>query len=257
MELGEFKGQPWIVFDTVVSPNFLVGATVNAIGTNQPAIGSNGQITFLNAGRTRTRLPWYTNMDLDGQLAYGMRVWGIYIHFAFPVMAAQQDAQPLDGSDGGISYAAMLAHCIINFGVLRIELGQEQQTDWPVANFGAGGGLVGGGQWVSLVQNSVPQGANVQKLPEPIDVPRTQNISCKIVLAPEILPTIGTPAAPGFGTPLVPGGNVYTWQIPVTSPGVSQQLDLDWPPYAIQLGLIGERIKKTQYGQEPGEDAEG
>jgi hypothetical protein len=136
-----------------------------------------------------------------------------------------------------------LAEAIINFGVLQMGLGQEEQMSWPCHRFGGGGGVAQNSSQTSLPSNGIPEGPNVLKLPEPIEMPRTQNLSAKIRLAAEVQALIGTVAAPGVGQPLSP----YLYGL-VSTPTV---VSLNQPPFAIQLGLVGRRVKKTQYGQIP------
>lgn len=244
-----YKGQPWILFDTVASRSFLLGAEdQKAIGSDGPAVTSSGEITFFqSAGRTRARMPWYTNLDVPGQLAYGMQVWQVYLQFMFPTQASNQSLlDPSEAGSVGVPPTVRLAEAILNFGELELELGQENQVQWPLSRFGAGGGLalMGGGEVAPvLASNSLPQAVNVMKLPEPVEMVRTQNFAAKIRIAPEAFKMIGTDAAPGVGSPLddyileTAGGETPT------------TVALEMLPFAIQLGLVGRRIKQTQYGQ--------
>ena len=254
-QLGEFKGQPWIVFDTVAARSFLVGEnrpTLFAFGTSGPAITAAGEMVFFSSGRTQANMPWYTNVDLVGQLSYGFEVWQMYFHIGFPQVPSAETDQPIEGSAFEPAYPLLLAAAIIDFGVLELNLGQEIQTQWPLHRFGSGGGYASnGGGALQVVQNAIPQGSNVLALPEPIEVPRTQNLDAKIRLAPEILSTIGSPTAFGVGMPLyspvdgINGGWLFQ------CPNLKQPVNLPFPPYTVQLGLIGRRVKKTQYGQTP------
>lgn len=249
-----FKSQPWVLFDTVVARSFLLGDTTNglAVGSQSPAVSSNGEIVFFQGGgRTTANLPWYTNLDVSGQLSYGFEVWQMYLYLAFPMAPPILDndfnepgAAPLITN---VPPTVRLAEAIINFGVLEFTLGQENQTRWPLHRFGAGGGLHVNATGFANVQNSEQQQGNVLALPEPIEMPRTQNLNCKIRLAAEILSLIGTAAAPGVGAALV--------DVDYTIDGSTTTLTL--PPYAIQLGLKGRRIKHTQYGQIPSAGDEG
>ena len=258
-DLPQFKSQPWVVFDTIAARSFLVGETrqeFQAFNSGGPAITAAGEMVYFSTPRTRALAPWYTSLELVGQLSYGFKAWAAYIHFGFPQTPSEQTFNPAAGAGGQVTISDVLLQAIINFGVLQLNLGQEQQASWPVHRFQAGGGLqvmggnsIGGGE--AGGQNAVPEGANVLKLPEPIEIPRTQNIDAKIKIAPEALPTIGTNAAPGVGVPLGTGAEGYQFNISEPPPG--ETVDLDRPPYTVQLGLIGERIKKTQYGQVPGE----
>ena len=255
--LGEFKGQPWIVYDTIAARSFLVGETrpaFFAFGTPGPAITAAGEMIFFAAGgRSKANMPWYTNLELNGQLSYGFECWQMYLHLGFPQLPNAQTDDP-ETTGLGTTYMLWLAAAILNFGELEFNLGQEIQTTWPLTRFGAGGGYAASGHaFLQSAQNSIPQGANVLALAEPIEIPRTQNLDARIRLAPEAIATIGHNAGvaggPGFGVELSPTG----W--PLTCPGEDEKkpetVQVPYPPYAIQLGLIGRRIKKTQYGQTP------
>lgn len=250
-QLGQFKSQPWVVFDTVSAPSFLLGENrpeLFAVGTNGPAITNSGQINFFDTGRTEPRFPWYTSLELVGQLSYGFKCWQAFLHFGFPQVPDRTSTDP-NSTDVfpaplAVSLPAYLAATIINFGVMQMDLGQEEQMSFPVSRFGAGGGFMAtGAAGVSVIQNSIPNQTNVLKLPEPVEIARTQNINARIRIAPEVFPTIGTVLLPGVGVPLVPGSYTYNSK--------KGEVNLDWGNYTIQFGLIGERIKKTQYGQVP------
>lgn len=253
---GTFKSQPWVLFDTIASRSFLLGDPNGlAIGSQVPAINASGEIVFFqSSGRTAANMPWYTNLDLAGQLAYGFQVWQIYLNIMFPTMpnhaSTIQDTTAV-ASVGPIPTTVRLAEAILNFGVLSMNLGQENQAEWPLSRFGAGGGLAlatgGGGTGteqggMAMASNSLPQSANVMKLPEPIEMGRTQNLSAKIKLAPEVFGLIGTPAAPGVGAPL----QDYFMEYAAPAPTVVQRV---MQPFSIQLGFVGRRVKNTQYGQ--------
>jgi hypothetical protein len=243
----EFKSQPWVLFDSIVSPSFLMGSPVNAIGATTPAISSSGEMMFFNSpGRTRANMPWYTNLDTPGILSYGLEVWQIYLSFEFPAFPPTQNVGFDLSLNPGVPGTIKLMEAILNFGALDMTLGQENQTVWPLSRFGAGGGLAMSASVAAVVgQNSQPQSMNVMKLPEPIEMPRTMNIDAKIRLAPEIFALIGNPVAPGVGSPLTPYiYGIATTEVPVDVP-------LAQPPFKIQLGLVGRRVKKTQYGQLP------
>ena len=249
-ELPEFKSQPWIVYDTIASNSFLVGENRPAFfasGTNGPAITAAGEMIFFSAGRTQPTQPWYTSTELVGQLSYGFEAWQVYVHFGFPAMPDRLSNNPYDETDPPtvMNFGTLLMQAIINFGVLQMDLGQEQQMSWPVHRFGAGGGFFQNpGFGVGVGQNSMPDSANVLKLPEPIEIARTQNLNAKIRIAPEILAHIGSNLAPGVGDPILAQ---YTYD------GAKGEATLITLPYTVQVGLIGRRIKKTQYGQVPGE----
>jgi hypothetical protein len=254
--LGEFKGQPWIVYDTIAARSFLVGENrpaFFAFGTSGPAITSAGEMVFFaSGGRNKANMPWYTNLELNGQLSYGFEVWQMYLHFGFPQVPNIPSDDPQDAFFG-ISYPVWLAAAILNFGELELNLGQEIQTTWPLNRFGAGGGYSSNPHTdLQAVQSSIPNAANVLALAEPIEIPRTQNLDARIRLAPEAIATIGhnvgVSGGAGFGTELS-----GTW--PLTCPTEDEKkpetVELPFPPYTVQLGLIGRRVKKTQYGQTP------
>lgn len=244
----QFKSQPWVLFDTVAAKSFLLGDTSAnglAVGSQTPAISASGEITFFNSGRTQATYPWYTNLDVSAQLAYGLEVWQIYLALMFPVMPDVGNiGYDITGEPISPPGTVKLAEAIINFGVLQMTLGQEDQMSWPCHRFGAGGGVAQNSSQTSLPSNGTPEGANVLKLPEPIEMERTQSLAAKIRLAAEVQAIIGTTAAPGVGQPL----SDYSYGIAATPTVVTRAQ----PPFAIQLGLVGRRVKKTQYGQLPG-----
>lgn len=246
-----FKSQPWILFDDVVANSFLLGDTSSdglAQGTTIPAISANGEMVFFNApGRNAASTPWFTNLDQQSTLSYGFEVWQIYVLFAFPAFPPTQNIGYDLSANAGVPGTVKLMECILNYGVLELQLGQENQAMWPLTRFGAGGGLaLGNGLVTTVAQNSIPEGANVMKLPEPIEMPRTQNLYAKIRIPPVVFGMIGTVAAPGVGTKLSPyvygtaGGETPT------------EVSLAQPPFKVEIGLVGRRIKDTQYGQLPG-----
>lgn len=259
-KLGQFKSQPWILFDKVAARSFLVGddrAEGRAIGSQNPAITATGEMVFFQE-RTSAQNPTYTNLDQKATLSYGMEVWGAYLELKFPTLNPYQAnrgeplVQPgpiiIPAGDAGPPPIVKLAEALLNFGVVVFDLGQENQTRFPTTRFGAGGGLQLMSFIFAQVQNSIPQRANVMTFPEPIEMPRTQNFSVKIQLAPEVLPLIGTPAAPGVGIEQMP----YLFSIWETPESVAPVVvPLTQPPYAVEIGLIGRRIKFTQYGQVP------
>ena len=145
-KLQQFKTQPWTLFDTVAAKSFLLGdgsADGLAIGGQTPAISRAGEIIFFAGagGRNQATMPWFTNMDLQGQLAYGMEVWQIYLAFYFPAFTPTQNIGYDLTTDGGVPGTLKLMEAILNYGVLELDLGQEDQTSWPCSRFGAGGGL--------------------------------------------------------------------------------------------------------------------
>ncbi len=243
----QYKSQPWVLFDTVASYSFILGSATNAIGATTPAITANGEMSFFNSpGRTRSTAPWYTNLDTPGRLSYGMEVWQIYLRLMFPAMpllpSYDPDAPGTAPTLLNVPPTTRLAEAILNFGVLEMDLGQESQFQWPTNQFTAGGGIVDSSGSTSMVSNGVQVNTNVMKLPEPIEMPNTQNLSAKIRLAAEVQGLIGTPSALGVGAPL--DTQAYT-----VASGSTRNLTLQ--PYAVQLGFVGRRVKLTQYGQTP------
>lgn len=242
--LAPFKKQPWVLYDTVASTTFLLGAASNAIGGNGPAISSAGEMTFFQSpGRTTQSMPWYTNMDQPGSLAYGMTVWQIYLNIMFPAMQLVPSYDPTSPDDApntlNVPPTTRLAEALLNFGVFECELGQENQFRWPCTRFGAGSGLKDSSSQTSRVNNGDESVHNIIQLPEPIEMPRTQAISAKIRIAPEVFALIGSPAVPGVGAPLGP-------QSYLVAVGDTNALQLQ--PYAVQVGFVGSRTKDTQYG---------
>lgn len=243
----QFKSQPWILYDTVASTSFLLGSTTNAIGATTPAFTAAGEMSFFNSpGRTRSTMPWYTNLDTPGRLSFGIEVWQIYCRIIVPAMPLVPSYDP----DNPVSAPTLLnvppthrlAEAILNYSVLELNLGQELQFQWPTAQFPGGGGLVDGSGSFSSVNNGWQVNSNVMKLPEPIEMPNTQNLDAKLKLSTEVRALIGDPATPGVGAPLAA-------QDYLVAAGDTNALQL--PPYAVQVGLVGRRVKFTQYGQVP------
>lgn len=250
--LPEFKSQPWIVYDTVAAFSYLLGEDDSdffAFGTPDPAISRQGEMFFFTAGRKHSKEPWYTSLSLVGQLSYGFVAWQIYLYVAMPLW-------PSDASNSGaapgvgqfVAGTTMLAHSIINFGVLQMKLGQEQQTSWKCHRFGTGGGYrLGAANFVQNPLNGRANWNNVLALPEPIEIARTQNLDAKIRLAPEVFDLIGSPGAPGVGVRL----NDYLLALIPGDPPPPVFETVQPLPFIVQLGFRGRRIKKTQYGQLP------
>lgn len=247
------KGQPWILYDTVASKSFLVGekdAALLAIGTQSPAITADGRMVFFNAGRTKsTPGPFYTNVDSAGLMSYGFEVWGIYCLIMTPAASLKDTVPdagpPVIGSSLATNPDALactrIAEAIVNGGVLALDLGQESQVEFPVHRFGAGGGIVVDGLQMNVPHNGTTHRSHMMVLPEPVQMPRTQNITANIRLSPEALAVLGTPAAPGYGAPLAD----ESYQIP----GTETTATIPHMPFGVQIGLVGKRIKKLQYGQ--------
>ena len=244
-QLGQFKSQPWIVFDTVASRSYLLGedrADFRAFGTAGPAITNSGEMLFFSAGRTEPVSPWYTSTELVGQLSYGFEAWQVYVAFNMPPYPAIAQGAPGVGFSGQRSPVSALVQTILNFSVLRLQLGQEEQMSWPLIRFGSGGGFyMTGSAGAASVQNGWPQEGNVIALPDPVMIARTQNIDAKILIAPEAHGIIGSNLAPGVGTNL--------GDIAIELAAEQEIATVPELPFATQVGLIGKRVKKTQYGQ--------
>jgi hypothetical protein len=241
-----YKSQPWVLYDTVASSSFLLGSAVNAIGATTPAISEAGEITWFNsAGRTKALMPWYTNMDTPGRLAYGIEVWQVYVRLIFPTMPMVSSVNPNPPVAAPtlltVPPTTRLAEAILLHSVLEMELGQEQQWQWPTSQFTAGGGLVDSASSTSNVNNGFQVNSNVMRLPEAIQMPNGQNIAARLRLSSEVRNLIGNVTSPGVGAPLLPQQ--------VTTDAVPTVRGCTLPPYAIQLGLVGRRVKFTQYGQ--------
>lgn len=250
---GAYKSQPWVLFDTIAAASFLLGDSANPAAGGGPAITQNGVINFFqSANRTKATMPWYTNLDQNAMMSFGLEVWQIYLSFGFPAMPPIQTLTEYDTAadlPAGPPPTIKLMEAILNYGVLELNLGQEEQTVWPLSRFGAGGGLATGNTaGVVVGQNSNPDSYNVMKLPEPIQMMRTQNISAIIRLAPEVFEIIGTPLALGVGAPLA---DYQLATVLAGEPPVATIVERAQPPYTLQLGLVGRRVKDTQYGQVP------
>ena len=246
----KYKSQPWILFYKVVARSFLLGDSSDAgkaVGSNDPAVSNAGEIVFFSGGLTKGANPWYTNMDVSGQLAYGMEVWQAYLAMHFPPDIGVQSLieKPNDenlpqrwGAPG-----LMLAHLLLNFSVLELNLGQELQIEFPTHRLPAGGGIVNFPGMFSMPQNGFQFAQNVLRLPEPIEMVKSQNITAKLRIAPQVHKLIGTPDDPGVGGPL----DQYSLVIP--SGEEQETVTRPMPPYVLELGLVGRRVKMTHYGQ--------
>lgn len=253
----KFKTQPWTLFDTIASESFLLGDTDNpAIGSPDPAINGNGEMVFFASSRTKSQQGQLTNMDKSGELSFGMWVYQIYLILKMPPMLSKADNNAPDYmANMNISPVQMLCNALINWSVLSMQLGQENQMWWPTHRFGAGGGLadqtLGGMPYgISTQQNGLQRAENVLKLPEPIAMVKGDPLSAVISIHPIVRALLGTPGAPGVGAPLLP--YVYSpWEgDPPAPPPMPYELPM--PPFSIELGLQGKRVKRTQYGQVPG-----
>jgi hypothetical protein len=184
-------------------------------------------------------MPWFTNLDVPGQLAYGLEVWQIYFALLNPrVPPLMQQGQITSPSDVGPSTVMQFESTLLQFGELEVELGQENQMKWPLSRFGQGGGVYNSSLVNGAGTNSRQDAANVLNLAEPIQMPRTQNFNAVIRIAPEAGPILTA-----LGGPLP---SLKLWNESLDTPG-----DITVPqlPYALQIGFVGRRIKKTQYGQ--------
>lgn len=248
-----FKGQPWLLYDTIAASSYLLGGIepnigqVFAIGTNGPAITQQGTMGFFDQGRTRSNPGvFYTNMDQQATLAYGMEVWAIYLSVMVPTIRLWED----DGAGGFASVfhrVTKLAEALLHFGAMHVRLGQEfDQILAPNSKFGGAGHLVSSDLLANPI-NGLPHRQHTMVLPEPIEMPRTQNLSVEIELAPEAQTLIGTSTAPGVGLSMPRIGETL-----VDAGGNNVAIDVADLPYATQVGLIGRRIKHTQYGQTAG-----
>lgn len=238
-EFKQFKTQPWILFDTIVSTDFRPGSATDAVGSANPAISAQNSIIFFQgAGRTRAQMPWYTNLDVPGQLSYGLEVWQIYFALKMPRVPPLMTQGQTATANLGPSTVAQLESTILQFGELEVELGQENQMKWPLTRFGQGGGLYNSSLLTGAGTNARQDAVNVLNLAEPVQMPRTQNFNATIRIAPEVgtvLTALGAPlpALTLWNESLDPPANITVPQL----------------PYALELGFVGRRIKKTQYGQ--------
>ncbi len=239
-EMKEFKTQPWILFDTICSTDFRPGADVDAVGSSNPAVSAqNTVIFFQGAGRTKATMPWFTNLDVPGQLSYGLEVWQIYFALKNPrVPPTMSVGQTATGMQAGPSSVMQYESTLLQFGELEVELGQENQMKWPLSRFGQGGGLYTTGLVTGTGTNSRQDAVNVLNLAEPIQMPRTQNFNAVVRIAPEaaaVLTALGGP---------LPALSMWNESLDTPANITVPQL-----PYAIELGFVGRRVKKTQYGQ--------
>jgi len=242
-----FKGQPWVLYDTVAAWSFLAGDSSDdglAKGSRNPAVSAKGELAFFQE-RSRSAVgEAYTNLDQPGQLSYGMEVWGIYFAVMLPITATFATD---DGTGNSVYHQmAKLAECLLNGAALLVDLGQEEQTAFHALRFGAGGGLqIQGSNTILNVNNGEPFRQHMMVFPEPIEMPRTQNFVATLELSPEALDLIGTVATPGVGIPL-PAISFVTTPF---GEGTATTVTKRELPYMAQLGFVGRRVKKTQYGQ--------
>jgi len=249
--LPDTKKQPWVLFDTIVADSLLLGDDRPGIGlahgSSNPAVTRKGELLFFTAsGRNKSNNPELTNQDVGGQMSVGMEVWGVYLLFGFPTLVPVQNT----GFDfdllPGVAPTIKLAEAIINFGQIVLSVGQEAQLELPVERVGAGGGIrTTSNLALNNAQNSDQQAANFLRLPEPIFFERTQVLSGKISLDPAVHELIGSVAAPGVGQPLEPYEYAYLKDETV------KIVKLPQLPYLLRLGLLGNRVRKTQYGALP------
>lgn len=238
-DLKEFKTQPWILFDTIVSTDFRPGTAVDAVGSSNPAISQQNTIIFFQgAGRTKASMPWYTNLDMPGQLSYGLEVWQIYFALKNPRVPATMSQGQVAAADIGPSSVMTFESTLLQFAELEVELGQENQMKWPLSRFGAGGGLYNSSLISGTGNNSRQDAVNVLELAEPIQMPRTMNFHATIRIAPEVSPVLQA-----LGGPL-PALKFWNESLDIPADITVPQL-----PYSLELGFVGRRVKKTQYGQ--------
>jgi len=244
----DLKKQPWVIFDTVSAKSFLLGDDRPGIGLAQgsanPAVTRKGELLFLtSSGRNKSNNPELTNLDIGGQMAYGLELWGVYILIGFPIVQPVQNIGFDPDLLPGVAGTLKLAEAIINFGLFTLSVGQEPQLEIPVERVGAGGG-VAVTQNISnnLAQNSTPDSANFLRLPEPIFFPRTQVLAAKISLDPQVHELIGTVAAPGVGQPL------SDYQYGIANGEQPTIVNLPQLPFMVRVGLVGNRVRATQYG---------
>lgn len=253
MPVAEQKKQPWCLFDTVVARSFLLGddrpGVGLALGSQNPAITKKGEMLFLTAsGRNKNNNPELTNLDTGGIMSYGLELWGIYILFGVPIMPPIQNTGHDPDLLPGVATTIKLVEAMINYGLFTILVGQEPQLEIPVERVGAGGGIsVTGNIALNHAQNSRPDAANFLRLPEPIFFPRTQVLAAKISLDPTVHDLIGKVASPGVGVPLDPYHMVY-WDDPEGEAPTPHEVVLPQLPYMVRVGLMGNRVKETQYG---------
>jgi hypothetical protein len=198
-------------------------------------------MVFFASGRTKQAPgPFYSNLDQPATLAYGFEVWAIYLAIMLP--QRWTDVYVAGVPTPAPSQTLKLAELLIQGTVLNMQLGQESQVEFPVHRFGAGGGIwsPSGGSVYAAV-NGDPIRTHVMVLPEPIEMPRTQALAAEIRFSPQALATLGSVAVPGVGRVLA----AYPYLNLDTPPAVTTP-DM---PFQVQLGLIGKRIKRAQYGQ--------
>ncbi|MFW5921026.1 MAG: hypothetical protein ACOCUS_04245, partial [Polyangiales bacterium] len=144
-----FKGQAWILYDTIASRSYLLGGDEPnldqqfAIGSQAPAITRAGTMHWFDQGRTRNNPGvWYCNMDVNAQLSYGMEVHAIYLSVMFPTERLWLD----DGAGGFVSAfhrVTKLAEAILHHSAMHVRLGQEfDQILAPAHKYGSGGHLI-------------------------------------------------------------------------------------------------------------------
>lgn len=249
-QIPAWKEQPWMMYDTVASRDFRIGAVVDAgfpaLGTSQPAFNQQGECVFFDAGgRNKANWPQLTNMDVPGQLSYGFRCHAVALELKFPMQILAQTMQTNASAPTGPSPAQKLAECIVQFGSLQMMLGQEEQFFFPVSSFSNGGALYTPTGIFSNAQNGFPAQNVLLALPKPILMGRTQNLSVKLKIAPQCFTLIGRGAAAGVGAPV----DDYAFTTPdLVDPAVGVVTELPMPPYGITCKLYGAREKLAQYG---------
>lgn len=255
MPTGQFKKQPWIIYDTVAAHSFLIGDTSDqgrAQGTQNPALNQNGEMIFFGVGgRDKANTPELTNMDAS-LLSVGLEIWKLGIEFKFPLMEGIHNTGFDPDLVPGVNGPTKLIESIVNWGIFSLDAGQEEQMAWPLTSIGSAGGL-----WitdnVSIMngQNGPPDVDKGMRLPEPIAIERTQVLKAKIRVGPQAHNMIGTwaPAATranwGVGQPLE---NYLYYSTPIPPSEDPTEHSLQQNPYAIQVKLWCQRVKREQYG---------
>jgi len=254
MPTPDQKKQPWCLFDTVTAKSFLLGDGRPdiglAVGSQNPAINKKGEMLFLTgSGRNKSNNPELTNLDVGGQMPYGLEVWGLYIMMGMPVVPPIQNTGHDPDLNPGVAGTVKLVEAIVNFGLFTLSVGQEPQLEIPVERVGAGGGVhVTGNIALNLAQNNKPGAENFLRLPEPIFFPRTQVLSARISLDPIVHALIGSVAAPGVGSPLDPYHYTY-WIDPEGEAPEQKDVVLPQNPFLVRVGLLGNGVREIQYGQ--------
>lgn len=242
--IGAFKGQPWVLYDTVASSDFRIGSPVNALGAPSPAINGQGEMNFFNTpSRNRANWPQLTNLDTPGTMSYGLKCYAIGVELRFPTLYSLQSTK---GNPHGLtpaptvgpSQGQRLAEALLNWSTLQVIYGQEPQFEYPLTSFSNAGALFSSTSVLNSQQNGLPAIDVALTLPEPIEMGRTQVITAKVVVAPFMFELIGQGADIGVGMPRYG----YSLADDETTTLLPEN------PWALTVKLMGERTKLTQYG---------